>query len=174
MPYITHELLAGVALEPVVAVIPDSQEKSFTKIQRLVAVRERCSKELRERLVRDGFSSEDAYAAVDRALACGLVDDLRFGAILARSRISQGRGKAGIVSELERLGILAADIPEWPEAFFQDEEPEVERALELLRRKPPRAKNVRDAAFRKLVMKGYSHDIAATASRLFVESLGVF
>lgn len=174
MPYIIQELLAGMTLEPVVSVIPESQEKAFTKIQRLVAVRERCSQELRERLVKDGFSAEDADAAVERALACGLVDDLRFAAILIRSRIAQGRGRVGIALELEKLGILAGDVPEWPEGFFQEEDSELERALDLLRRKPPRAKNVRDAAFRRLVMKGYSHDVAATASRVFVESLGVF
>ena len=174
MPYITQELLAGMTLEPVISVIPEPQEKAFVKIQRLVAVRERCAKELRERLLRDGFSAEDADAAIERALACGLVDDIRFAGILIRSRIVQGRGKAGIVSELEKLNILAGDVPEWPDGFFQDEDPELERALDLLRRKPPRAKNVRNAAFRRLVTKGYSHDVAATASRVFVESLGDF
>lgn len=170
MPLITEDMFSGMALEPIFDVIPEAQEKAFAKIQRLVVVRERCVHELRERLVRDGYSREDADAAIERAVRCGLVDDVRFGAILVRSRVSQGKGKAGIMAELERLDILAADIPEWPEAFFPEEgESEVDRALEILRRRPPRAKNARDAAFRKLVNKGYSHDVAATASRIFVE-----
>lgn len=175
MPIITEDMFSGMTLEPIFDVIPEAQEKAFVKIQRLVVVRERCVHELRERLVRDGFASEDANAAIDRAVRCGLVDDIRFGSILVRSRIAQGKGKAGIVAELERLDILAADIPEWPEAFFPEEGgSELDRAMEVLRRRPPRAKNVRDAAFRKLVSKGYSHNVAATASRIFTEGGVVF
>ena len=130
-----------------------------------------------------------------RALDCGLIDDTRYGAVLIRTRVSQGRGRKGIEDELERAGIAASDIPGWPEEFFSvddfdpfrvnanaeddvvgctfgsesSDEQEIERALALLRRKPPRSKNVQASAYRKLVTKGYSASVASAATRRFVK-----
>ena len=118
--------------------------------------------------MRDGFSREVAESAVQRALDCGLIDDVRYGAVLVRTRVAQGRGRRGIEDELERAGIAASDIPGWPEEFFSiddfnpfrvnanaedgvvgcsfgsesSDEQEIERALALLRRKPLRSKNI--------------------------------
>ena len=175
MPVIDEEFLAKLAaveLEPVVREIPEGEQKAFAKVQRLACVRERCESELRARLARDGFTAQDADAAVRRAVACGLVDDMRYAGVLIRSRISQGRGKSGIVSELERAGIDATAVPGWPEEFFHEDTPsELERALGLLRRKPPRAKDVRGAAFRRLVGKGYSQQVAYDAARRYAEEV---
>ena len=130
-----------------------------------------------------------------RALDCGLIDDTRYGAVLIRTRVSQGRGRKGIEDELERAGIAASDIPGWPEEFFSvddfdpfrvnanaeddvvgcsfgcesSDEQEIERALALLRRKPPRSKNVQASAYRKLVTRGYSTSVASAATRRFME-----
>ena len=130
-----------------------------------------------------------------RALDCGLIDDTRYGAVLIRTRVAQGRGRKGIEDELERAGIAASDIPGWPEEFFSvddfdpfrvnanaeddvvgctfgsesSDEQEIERALALLRRKPPRSKNVQASAYRKLVTKGYSTSVASAATRRFME-----
>ena len=43
------------------------------------------------------------------------------------------------------------------------------RALAALRRRPPKAKRAREAAFRRLVSQGFSTDVAATASRTWSE-----
>lgn len=106
---------------------------------------------------------------MDRALSCGLVDDARYAEVLVRSRLSQGRGAQGIAAELDALGIDASVVPGWPEEFAVDHESEVERALALLDRKPPRAKNGRDAAFRRLVQKGFGASVASTAARVWSE-----
>ena len=45
----------------------------------------------------------------------------------------------------------------------------MQRALALLRRRPPRAKQAREAAFRKLVGQGFPTDIASSAARLWSE-----
>lgn len=185
----------SLSLEPIAVKRTEDETRAFEKVTRLACSRERGSRELIDRLVRDGFSREVAESAVRRALDCGLIDDTRYGAVLIRTRVSQGRGRKGIEDELERAGIAAGDIPGWPEEFFSvddfdpfrvnanaeddvvvcsfgsesSDEQEIERALALLRRKPPRSKNVQASAYRKLVTKGYSTSVASAATRRFME-----
>lgn len=186
---------ASLSLEPIMAERTEDETKAFEKVTRLACARERGSRELADRLVRDGFSREVAKSAVRRALDCGLIDDTRYGAVLIRTRVAQGRGRKGIEDELERAGIAASDIPGWPEEFFSfddfdpfrvnanaedgvvgcsfgsesSDEQEIERALALLRRKPPRSKNIQASAYRKLVTKGYSASVASAATRRFMK-----
>lgn len=185
----------SLSLEPIAVKRTEDETRAFEKVTRLACARERGSRELADRLVRDGFSREVAESAVRRALDCGLIDDTRYGAVLIRTRVSQGRGRKGIEDELERAGIAASDIPGWPEEFFSvddfdpfrvnansedglvccsfgcesSDEQEIERALALLRRKPPRSKNIQASAYRKLVTKGYSTSVASAATRRFME-----
>ena len=185
----------SLSLEPIAVKRTEDETRAFEKVTRLACSRERGSRELIDRLLRDGFSQEVAESAVRRALDCGLIDDMRYGAVLIRTRVAQGRGRKGIEDELERAGIAASDIPGWPEEFFSvddfdpfrvnanaeddvvgytfgsesSDEQEIERALALLRRKPPRSKNVQASAYRKLVTKGYSASVASAATRRFMK-----
>lgn len=185
----------SLSLEPIAVKRTEDETRAFEKVTRLACARERGSRELIDRLVRDGFSREVAKSAVQRALDCGLIDDVRYGTVLVRTRVAQGCGRKGIEDELERAGIAASDIPGWPEEFFSvddfdpfrvnanaedgvvgcsfgsesSDEQEVERALALLRRKPPRSKNIQASAYRKLVTKGYSTSVASAATRRFME-----
>lgn len=142
----------------------------FSRIVRLLSVRDYASAELVRRLSREGYDSEEAEAAVARAVSCGLVDDLRFAESFARGRISRGRGVAGIERELSDLGIEASALPGWPDEFLGGGfDAEFDRAMALLERKPPRSKNVRESAYRRLISKGFSSDVSARAARTWSE-----
>ena len=140
--------------------------RAYKKIVKLVSHRERSSQMLFDRLTRDGFSPDAALAALDRAQRLGIVDDRRYADVLLRSRLASGHGRQGIRRELEELGIAAEELETW----HTEERDELSRALSFLERKPPTAKNKRDAAYRKLVTKGYSSDIASSAARIWSES----
>lgn len=144
-------------------------ERAFRKIERLACRREQASEALRRRLVREGFEEEAVEEALGHAMRCGLVDDGRYAEVLVRSRLAQGRGRRGIAAELAGLGIDAEAVAPLSDGFEGDEG-EVERALDLLDRKPPRSKNRREAAYRRLVQKGFAADAAVTAARLWCEA----
>lgn len=145
-------------------------EAAMRKIERLCSLREQASAALRERLVRDGFSEKVAEEAVGRAVECGLVDDARFADVLVRCRLAAGKGCAGIARELASHGIDPAHVESYLDAAEAGSDVELSRALDLLERKPPRAKNVREAAYRRLVGKGFSSSIASSAARTWWES----
>ena len=154
--------------------MPEEEEKAFSRISRLVASRERCACELEKRLVQDGFSERDAQSAIARAVSCGMVDDLRYADILVRSRVSQGRGRAGIEEELNRCGIDPRRLAGWPDEYFGiDGVSEEDRAFDFLCRKPPRSKNAYAAACRKLAARGYSPDVVFAAARRYAKHEGV-
>lgn len=147
-----------------------ASDECFAKICRLLNARERCSKELVERLVRDGFNESVANEAVERARRCGLVDDVRFAETLVRSRLSQGRGVDGLGRELRSLGFDPYSVESYASLVGDNlHDREVSRAVELLERKPPRSKNPRASAYRRLATKGFNTSVAADASRMWWE-----
>ncbi|MFQ9181527.1 MAG: regulatory protein RecX [Eggerthella lenta] len=113
-------------------------DAAFRKIERLCLVRERASEQLRQRLAREGFEAGAVEAALDRALACGLVYDGRFADVLVRSRLAQGRGRRGIAAELESLGIDADGVEALAAADDDAGEVDRSRCSTASRREPPR------------------------------------
>lgn len=151
----------------------DQADSAFAKIQRLLCIREHASALLHKRLLSSGYDDRIASEAVQRAINCGLVSDERYADVLVRSRLSQGKGLRGIAFELEQADIDPQTVPAYQEAVFRDSGPdELARALSLLAAKPPKAKRIREAAYRKLVQKGYESGVAASAARLFTEQHG--
>lgn len=151
----------------------DQADSAFAKIQRLLCIREHASALLHKRLIASGYDDRIASEAVQRAINCGLVSDERYADVLVRSRLSQGKGLRGIAFELEQADIDPQTVPAYQEAVFRDSGPdELARALSLLAAKPPKAKRIREAAYRKLVQKGYESSVAASAARIFAEQHG--
>lgn len=139
----------------------------------MLCIREHASALLYKRLLSSGYDDHIASEAVQRAINCGLVSDERYADVLVRSRLSQGKGLRGIAFELEQADIDPQTVPAYQEALFRDSGPdELARALSLLATKPPKAKRIREAAYRKLVQKGYESSVAASAARIFAEQHG--
>lgn len=155
---------------------PGGKEKqkpgAFDRIVRWTSNRFRSEADLRKRLLREGYTLEQIDEAIERAQRCLLIDDERFADVLVRSRVRAGKGKVGIESELRKEGIDPFSLPGWPEDYFSDDdESELDRAVSFLDKHPTRSKNPRQAAYRKLLGKGYSSSIAGAASRIWCERL---
>ncbi len=144
-------------------------DKAFKKIIALVNVSDRSERTIRQRLQREDYDEVAIEESVSRAKQYGFIDDVRFAEILIRSRISQQKGSAGIIRELSENGIQADEVPGWPYDYPVSYEEELNRALEVLNRKPPHAKNKRDAAYRRLMQKGYPSSVASSAARMWTE-----
>lgn len=163
------ELTAKQAIQ--VSESTDVSEEAFKRIVRLVGVRDRSVEEMRKRLIQEEFDEAIIEDALERALGCGLLDDSRFAESLVRTRLSAGKGMRGIEAELEKNGIDPTDLTERSKEELPSREEEFERALVLLHQKPPRSKNKREGAYRKLVSKGFGSSIASDAARVWSSEL---
>lgn len=144
-------------------------DEAYQKILRWVAVRERSTSYLRERLLKDDFPAESVEEALSRAERVRAVDDRRYADALVRMKLAAGRGLRDAEREIEALGIDPETLDSWAEHAQKGAGYEVDRALAGLRRRPPRAKRAREAAYRRLVSQGFSSDVAATAARRWSE-----
>ena len=145
----------------------DEPSRALNKVIELVNVSDRSERAVRERLAKHGFGPAAIDEAVERSKEYGFIDDLRYADVLIRSRVSQGKGSAGIERELIENGIDPNDVPGWPYEFDIDHDQELDRAIAFLERKPPRSKNPREGAFRKLVQRGFPVSVASSAARIW-------
>ena len=154
--------------------IVQDAERAFARVVRMLNASEQSSAKVREKLARAGYDDDIIERTVARAQACGIIDDSRYANVLVRSTISQGKGFRFARSELDELGIALEDVVAYQEHEEQTfSEPSLcddDRAMAFLEAHPPRAKNLRDAAFRKLMGKGYGADTAMSVARRWSEA----
>ena len=93
-------------------------KKAKKKIERLCAVRERCTSEVSERLHREEFPEGVVEEAVAWAVRCGFIDDARFADVFVRSRLAAGlrlhsrhRAHRHVGDPLSRLADPALLVP---------------------------------------------------------------
>lgn len=141
---------------------------AMDSLARLVATRERSVREVETRLADKGYTEQTIAQAVERALACDLLDDTRFAEGYIKDKLRAGWGRKRIEQELYRFGIQAPELKGYPEAYFSEDE-QLQTALQALERHHSRSKNLREARYRYLVSKGYSSDIVSQAVRLYSE-----
>ena len=136
--------------------------------------RERTAAEVRAHLERKGVSEATVEAVLAELREQHLVDDERFAAMFVADkraleswgaeRIRRGLCERGIDRELADRALAAADA----DASQEPDAPasELDRALELLRRRfpePPRERRERDRALGVLLRKGYESELALDA-----------
>ena len=148
-----------------------SHVSAFSRIIKLCSYRERSTADMRKRLLDEEFDEEEVDAAIQKAARLRFLDDQRFAEALIHTRMHSSKGLAGCAAELRKHGIDPDSVSCYQELLcnFNGNE-ELERALAVLNRTHIRAKNVRDAAYRKLVNKGFGSDIAARAARIYTEN----
>lgn len=160
---------ASSGLAPLQSENEKTADDAYRQILRWVSVRERSTKYLRERLLKEGFAEQDIAFSLERACRVHAVDDRRYADSLVRMKLAAGKGLRDAEREIRELGIDPATLDAWQEHDSLGREAEVNRALDSLIRRPPRAKQQREAAFRRLVSLGFSTDIAASAARIWTE-----
>jgi regulatory protein len=145
--------------------------------------RERTVAEVRAQLERKGVSPELIDPAVQTFAEQGFLDDERFARLFVcdkreleqwgSERIRRGLLARGIDRELAERAVAPGAGDGDPVA---GEEPtELERALELLRRRfpdPPRERRDRDRALGVLVRKGYESEVALDALSAYAHDAG--
>lgn len=148
-----------------------NREKEARKeLLRLVSTKERCSSDLKHRLEKKGFSEEEILLAIEWGRECNAVDDCRFIDVFIRKNILSGRGRQGIEYDLDAFELDPSCLPGWPLDYFAEEEDEIKRAIALLNKKPPTARNKRESAYRRLYQKGFSSSVSAAAARIWTET----
>ena len=141
-----------------------SADAAMDSLARLLVTRERSAVEVQGRLRDKGYKPQAISSAIDRALACGLLDDQRFGCNFVKDRLSRGWGQQRIEQELLRFGIVAENIKGYPHEYITEEN-QLERALDALKKHRTNSKNPQQSAYRFLIGRGYSSDIASTAAK---------
>jgi regulatory protein len=153
---IEFEASSGVA-EPV--------QEAITDAYRYLNRRERTRAEVRARLEGMGFDPGDVEQAIAALVENGQLDDARFARLLVQDkRDLEGWGSDRIRQALIARGVEADQIEE--ALTTRDGADEMERALELLRRRfpaPAGDRRERDRALGVLVRKGYDVELALDA-----------
>ncbi len=128
----------------------------------LLGYRERSAAELLSKLRDGGYPDSVARPIVERYCEVELVDDARFAAAWARSRVAAGYGSRRIARELAEKGVA----PEIITTVLEEScDPEGESALALrsLRGRTPRDAKDSQRLIRRLVARGFSMSSARGA-----------
>ena len=160
---------------PEVAVQPDGVEDAMKRAMRLLAVRSRSCREIRDRLARAGFDEATVEAVELRLLDVGLLDDTAFAAEVVRRGVDTGRSARLTRQDLRKFGI---DAEVADESLVEVDEPgaDEERALRLAERKAASCRNIHiDKAVarvvRHLCSKGYGPQVAWDVTRRVFKEL---
>lgn len=151
---------------------PQTAGGAYRRIVELCGHHDFCREGLRARLRREGVPEAAIEGGIAEAVRIGLVDDLRWGEMRASAMMRRGMGDDAIVRELRKNGIDPERVDGWPAEFEQRFGTQLERALMVLRKNPPKSKNPRASAYGKLLRKGYAPSIAHRACEAWLDEAG--
>jgi regulatory protein len=145
---------------------PDARPDPLEFAYRYLNRRDRTEGEVRRHLVGKGVELGAVQDAIETLRELGYVDDARYARLFAEDkRALEGWGSERIRGTLALRGIDRELIDAAVQADG-DAGAEMERALEVLRRRfpsPPRERRDRDRALAVLLRKGYDADLALDA-----------
>jgi regulatory protein len=150
-----------------------SAERVMDDAYRLLGYRARSTGELRVRLLGKGHDQTVVEEALARLTADGLLDDTAF----ARSYLTDKRRLAGWGSERIRrsllaLGVEASVVEAALRAAVHGEDDELERAVDVLRRRGAPGQPLdaaRRRAYEALLRRGFPSSVAYAAVRRWVD-----
>lgn len=134
------------------------------RVVRLLERRDYATKEVRERLEREGFDKHVAREVCERAVRIGLINDKRFAEFFVRAKVASGWGMERIVRELGMRGIDAHELEGWPYEYLDPDE-ELVRAIDIASRKRVKEPNAYAKLVRFLVGRGFAYGVATSAAR---------
>ena len=146
-------------------------DRAKARALQLLGYRERSEAELRGKLVASGYPPGVANAVVARFVQVELVDDSRFAAAFARSKVSAGYGNRRIARELQFKGISESLVADTLETLGERED-DVSRARRALRGRAPADPNEERRLVRRLVARGFDLATALRAVGSSAESAG--
>jgi regulatory protein len=155
----------------------DPERRAQDLVYRQLAVRARSHAELMQALRRNGIEEDIATRVLQKFCDAGLVDDAAFAESWVRERHRhRGLSRQALDQELRRKGVDENLIA--TALSIVDDEAQVERAHELVRRKlPTMTKLDSTTRFRRLVgmlaRKGYSEALAFRVVRKELEGSGL-
>jgi regulatory protein len=102
----------------------------------LLAARAYSVADLRRKLLRKEFSTDEVEQAIERLLSNGLLDDQKYAVAFARQKLtSGGAARRRIKQELWRKGIAGAAADAAVDSVMEDEDFDAEVAIERVARK---------------------------------------
>lgn len=147
------------------------EQQCFKKIVQLVNYKERCTKELRDRLLnKEGLSLEAVNLALKKALKYDIVNDERYAEMYCLSKTLSYHGVYGVKKHLKNMQIDYEQYVSVVDILNNAEKKEYEFALKYIDRHRTKSKNQFASYVKKLVNRGYSVDTAINVTKDFINS----
>jgi regulatory protein len=127
----------------------------------LLSYRDRSRVELQRELINDGYCEPLVQVVIERFAQLSLMDDARFAASYARTRLRSGRGRRGIERDLLDRGVAPDTVLDALNAL--SDEDELSRARAVIGDAPFVDRRDRERRLRRLIARGFEMRIALEA-----------
>ncbi len=137
----------------------EQESKAKAEVFKLLSRRDYSEKEIREKLLKKGFSEEIVERVVEYIKEEGYINDRELGERLKELAIERGKSKLYLKKKLYQKGISSIEI---------SYEEELEAAVNLLKKKYKKEKDYRKV-LKFLINRGFSYSVASEAAKEFIE-----